>query len=375
MSHVLFLRNSRSIVSSLQGKLLWLSFSILFGLVSMILGGMLAIVPISVVRIYVAYSGIPRWDYPMLWIDFHRLVMVFPFLPTILMILISAGVGLGSAVALMLAIGSRSKYKASTIGSVPLITGFATAGACCCTSCLSTAGIAVIAAVSSVPTWEILMNDWYLGLFQLSIVFLSLLVLERELERNKETCNVTYSKKKMTLSVILKISLLIAGITWSLAMLVEWGEISPLSASLPTWYHWIFEHQLLSSFAILSAFFPSKMYSIIRSRSLGAILLRVGLVLSALTWGFWVPEQLTNIGLGGFLNELFGYINLPLSLGAVPPDSSLGIPLLFHWIFQHELLSIFALSASLIPRKVFAPLLWSSETTQKMEVVAKTKTY
>jgi hypothetical protein len=373
MSHVLFLRNSRSIVSSLQGKLLWLSFSVLFGLVSMILGGMLAIVPSSVVRIYVAYSGIPRWDYPMLWIDFHRLVIVFPFLPTILMIPISAGVGLGSAVALMLAIGSRSKYKASTIGTVPLITGLATVGACCCTSCLSTAGIVVIAAVSSVSTWEILMNDWYLGLFQLSIVFLSLFVLERELERNKEICNVTYSKEKMVFSVILKISLLIAGITWSLAMLVEWGEISPLSASLPTWYHWIFEHQLLSSFAILSAFFSSRMYSIIRNKSFGSILLRVGLVLSALTWGFWVPEQLTNIGLGGFLNELFGYINLPLPFGAVPPDSSLGIPLLFHWIFQHELLSLFALLSSFIPRKVFAPLLWSSETVQKIEVITEKK--
>jgi hypothetical protein len=339
----------------------------------MILGGMLAIVPSSVVRIYVAYSGIPRWDYPMLWIDFHRLVIVFPFVPTILMILISAGVGLGSAVALMLAIGSRS--KASAIGSVPLITGFATVGACCCTSCLSTAGIAVIAAVSSVPTWEILMNDWYLGLFQLAIVFLSLFVLERELERNKETCDVTYSKKKTAFSVILKISLLVAGITWSLAMLVEWGETSPLSASLPTWYHWIFEHQLLSIFAILSAFFPSKMYSIIRNRNFVSILLRVGLVLSAFTWGFWVPGQLTDIGLGGFLNELFGYINLPLSLAAVPPDSSFGIPLLFHWIFQHELLSFFALLSSLVPKKVFTPLLWSSEAAQKIEVVAKTKIY
>ncbi|MEM3637941.1 MAG: hypothetical protein QXX17_04260 [Conexivisphaerales archaeon] len=356
-------------LASSTGKVLWLFFSTLFALASMVLGGMLAIVPSDATKVYIVYPGIPVWDYPMLWIDFHRIVFAFPFLPTIFMILISAGVGLGSAVTAMLLMASRKNVnlQVSAVGSVPVITGLSTVGACCCTTCLSTAGVAVVASVSSVPTWQILLNDWYLGLFQLVIVFFSLIVLERELMVNQGICDVQYSRKKVALSTILRISLLIAGITWSLAMLVEWGDTSPVTASPATWYHWLFEHQLLSLFAIGAAFSPSKVYSFLKHGGLQVRMLKAGLVIAAITWGLWVPQPLVSAGLGGFLNELFGYLNLPASLGAAAPDSALGAALLFHWLFQHELLSMFALLASLSTDSIFAGLLWST----RQQIVVK----
>ncbi|MEM0286583.1 MAG: hypothetical protein QXG05_00210 [Nitrososphaerota archaeon] len=375
-SELIFLRSTRSLLTTKLGKLFWVSISLIFAVVSMAIGGMLAFVPAETTKFYIVSSGYPPWDYPMLWLDFSKLVLVFPLLPTILMVLISTGVGFGSAVAVVLALNSRSKSTApvSAVGAVPMVTGLATLGACCCTTCLSTAGVAVVAAVSGVSTWDVLLNDWYLGVFQLAIVFLSLLVLERELKTSEGVCYINASKGRLIASTLLRISLLIAGITWSLAMFVEWGEISPISASPAIWYHWLFEHQLLSLFAIISAFFPYGVYARIKANTLAIRTLRVSLLVAGVTWGFWVPPSLTAIGLGGFLNELFGFLGLPSSFGAIQPDSSLGAPLIFHWLFQHILLSSFALIAALSPRRAFMALLWSAKVPigKKQEIIHNT---
>jgi hypothetical protein len=68
---------------------------------------------------------------------------------------------------------------------------------------------------------------------------------------------------------------------------------------------------------------------------------------------------LANLGLGGFLNELFGFSGYPAAYAAITPDASLGAALLFHWAFQHLLLSVFAIALAIVPTKTLSSLLWT----------------
>jgi hypothetical protein len=170
---------------------------------------------------------------------------------------------------------------------------------------------------------------------------------------------------RFAVGAVLRISLLIAGITWSLAMFVEWVYKPPLSATAFTWYHWIFEHQALSLLAIAAGMFPKEIAGWIGrlyGRSEGWAL-RLVLLEAGITWGTWVPPLLTGLGLGGLFNEMLSFYLVPASWGAVAPDSPLGPALLFHWIFQHALLAGFAILVAVRPNVALAPLLGTVEGT------------
>lgn len=345
----------RKILSERVGKLAWLSTSLLFAIFSMLLGGMLDPYPAHAVffSIRVAWTGYPWWNYPLLWLNSPVAILAIPFIPTIFMILMSVGVGMSASVAILLLYSSRKISNIGAVGITPVISSLSTLGACCCTTCLTTAGTAVVAALSDTSLWNILLNNWYIDVFQLGIVFLGLSALERSLQR--PVCRTSDN----AIGVITRIILLIAGITWSLAMLVEWGETSPLLASATDWYHWIFEHQLLSFVAISAGLFPDETYTLIK-RAFGTPswnLFRIFLIIAAITWGIGVPPPLTSYGLGGFVNEVLGFYGVPTSLGGVAPDSQLGVALIFHWVFQHGILAAFALIVAIKPKIAFEYLL------------------
>jgi hypothetical protein len=316
-------------------------------------------------------TGSQWWDYPGLLALQPWGVLSLPFLATVTMILVSVGVGLSVTVAIRLLLpvlrrrirgaNARSAATGAGIGSTPAITGLATLGACCCSTC-ATGGVAVVAAASGISVSTLLLNNWYLNIFELAVVYIALVAQERSLRQSLALCPVpSRLNRRMAAGLLLRLVLLVAGITWSIAMFVEWGSINPATASAALWYHWIFEHQLLSVTAVAAGMFPREFTSLVRRlfRRLAGVPGRVGLLAASLTWGIWVPPQLVGDGLGGFLNEFLGYLGAPASLGAVAPGSPLGAALFFHWAFQHLLLAAFGLALALAPQRATAPLLWS----------------
>jgi hypothetical protein len=147
--------------------------------------------------------------------------------------------------------------------------------------------------------------------------------------------------------VTLRVLLLVAAVTWLFALVLEFGDTPALTAALL--YHWALEHILLAGVALSTALAPVWVRTLVAKRRRPALLVRGALLVAAVTWGIAVPPFLVSAGLGGFLNELFGYLSLPASWGAAPVDAPLGAALLFHWAFQHLLLSAWAIAIALWP--------------------------
>ena len=368
------LRRSRALLRGRRPLLLLTGVAVSYAFISMLVGLMLEFhsegIPFTA-EVISSPQAYQWWDYPALLVVWPGGILVLPFLPAVTMVLVSIGVAIGATVAVRLIAPlvlrgrePRGRSAASGVagGTTPSIVGVATLGACCCTSCAGIAGVTVVAAVSGTNLYSALLNNWYIDLFQLAVVWVALMVQERALQTSGRVCPTPAPIDRRTaLSFALRLALMIAGITWSLAMFVEWGGISPASAPAATWFHWIFEHQLLSVTAIVAAFLPLETLVAVR-RALAhrwTWVARGTLVVAGISWGIWVPPTLTQLGLGGFLNELMGFLGLPTSWGAISPGSSLGLGLYFHWAFQHELLSGFAIILALLPERALAPLVWS----------------
>ncbi len=365
------LRSIRALLASRRARLLAVLIAVLYAIVSLFVGLMIQAVPgASPLSVHVIAQAPASdwWDYPALIVNAPGWTLFLPFLPTATMVLVSVAVGLamGACVVLVASrLRSRKADMASGAGAgvAPAVAGLATLGACCCTACTATLSVGVIASVSGTDLFTLLANNWYLDVFQLAIVGLSLVALERGLRQAETECapKVPLNARFWT-GAALRFALLLAGITWSLAMLVEWGVVSPVAASPATWYHWIFEHQLLSLVAIGVALFPAEAVRVVTrvGKRMPARIGRGALFIAGLTWGLWVPPSLTSAGLGGFVNEFFGLLGLPTSWGAIPLDAGVGAPLLFHWAFQHLLLAGFAMLLAVRPELALAPLGWTS---------------
>ena len=368
------LRRTRALLRSRKAHLLVAGIAVSYLLASMVIGEMIVFPPVQgrfFVDVHV--TGNPWWDFPELFVFSSGFALDLLFLPTVTMVLVSIGVGMGATAAILTTIPSiaerwsptrRSTATASASGASAAIAGLATLGACCCTSCAGVAGVAVVAAASGTNIAVLLRESWYLDLFQLAVVGVALLAQERALRLPSEYCPVPPKVDRAFLvGTALRIALLIAGITWSLAMFVEWIDEPPLAASATTWYHWIFEHQLLSLTAIATGLFPKEVSAWIRRvyRSPEGWPLRIALLVAGVTWGLWVPPALTGVGLGGLINEVLGVLGMPATWGTVPPDAAVGAPLLFHWVFQHALLASLSIAVAIHPRVAFAPLLRTVE--------------
>jgi hypothetical protein len=372
----LALQETRRTVREGHARLIAGSTAVLFAFVSMLVGGMLVFANFSngytLLVLWGSGTGQGSWNYPGLLLVAPWGVVSLPFLATLTMLLVSAAVGLSVAAAVRLVVPllrrrwrgplARSAGTGAAVGTTPAIVGLATLGACCCTSC-STVGLSVVAAASGSSVNSLLVNNWYLDVFQLAVVGIALLAQERTLHSLRGTCVTTLtSSRQLTGGVLLRLGLLVAGITWSIAMFAEWSDTNPLTASAAVWYHWIFEHQVLSVTAVAAGMFPREFSSAVRSvfRRLPGLPWRMALFAGGITWGTWVPPLLASAGLGGFVNELLGHLNVPAAWGAIPPDSALGAPLYFHWAFQHLLLAAYGIAVAAVPERATEPLLWST---------------
>ncbi|HYM39385.1 MAG TPA: hypothetical protein VEY12_04465 [Thermoplasmata archaeon] len=376
------LRRTRALLSTRRTRALALGIGLAFLLLSMLIGQMLTFPDLpGSAMVSVQLSGNPWWDFPELFVFTPGVALDLLFLPTLTMALVSAGVGIGGTAALVTAIprlrespvdGTRNKATPTAAGAGAAITGLATMGACCCTTCAGALGVAVVAAASGTDIALLLRENWYLDVFQLVVVGVALLAQERALRIPADSCPTPPRLDRgFVAGSVLRVALLVAGITWSLAMFVEWVDVPPGSAGPGLWYHWIFEHQLLALAAIAAGMFPKESLAWLRraTRGMEGWILRGALVVAGVTWGLWVPPTLTGLGLGGLINEVLGVLGASVSTGAIAPDSFFGPALLFHWIFQHALLAGFAVALAVNPNVALRPLLRTVQGTESSETL------
>lgn len=353
----LTLSRLRATVRSRTFRRIWILSTIAYLGVSVFIGQMVLIVPpgpgaaqIPTQVSWLGYGQVQNaYLAPALLVVSPYVVIALPFWGTVVMSLLGLGIGLSVASTVSVFVQERRRQaELAASGVAPAITGWAFLGACCCTTCAAqVAATGVVgAAVGSTPS-VLLSQSWPLAVLQLGVVALSLLYLEYRLERPAPGPRPPVAARRLVSSVLVRIFLLVAAITWLFAMVAEWAEGSPVDPG--TIYHWSVEHVALGTFALLSAIVPVWVGAQLARRTLPARAARGLLLVGAFTWGVWVPPVLVAQGLGGFVNELLGYLGAPASLGAVPPDSPLGAALYFHWAFQHLLLSGWAFVAAIWP--------------------------
>ncbi len=388
MLSIVSLVETRRYIRRAHARMMVVFFAILYALGSMVLGGMLLLT-----RVRGGYTseimwgsalGTGQWNYPGILIVAPWGVVTLPFLATISMIVVSIGVGIGVSVAILISarlIQDRRRATATpgVVGSVagltPAMIALVTLGACCSTTAAATAGVGLVAQASGSNLNSLLVNNWYLDLFQMTVIFVALLAQEMLLEvygglfglepRGDSNAMApplaSPGAARRIAGGALRATLLLGGVTWSLAMFAEWTTVSPATASAGLWFQWIFQHQLLGGFAIVAALFPSTVISVVtrRATTTAGYAFRTALLLSGLSLAAWVPPAVAASGAPGFVNELLGAGGFSAAWGAVAPVYSPGVALFLRWGSQYVLLGGFAVAVALAPRVALSPLAWT----------------
>jgi hypothetical protein len=367
--------------SSARGGVVF--FALLYGLGAAFSSGMVLISSIpGGYTLTVLWSGGPGtsfWNYPGLLLVAPWGVVSAPFFPTLAMVFVSVGVGLGMTVAFLLAVQlvrDRRRFAGTptatgTIaGLTPAMITLVTLGACCSTTAAASAGVGVVALVTGTTTNNLLLNNWFLGVFQIVVVWVALIAQELLLvvytglftKRGANTPSVrpVPVDRRSILGGALRAALLVGGVLWSLSMLAEWTTVSPGSASAGLWFQWIVQHQLLALLAIAAALFPTGTWSALRVVRQRAWPLLVGALLVAGLTVLWSPPPLSSWGLDGLVNQVLFTLHAPASWGTVSPGGLGGLALGLRWLFEYALLGGFAVAAALAPDRTFAPLRWWS---------------
>jgi hypothetical protein len=367
--------------SSARGGVVF--FALLYGLGAAFTSGMVLISSIpGGYTLTVLWSGGPGtnfWNYPGLLLVAPWGVVSAPFFPTLAMVFVSVGVGLGMTVAFLLAVQlvrDRRRFAGTptatgTIaGLTPAMITLVTLGACCSTTAAASAGVGVVALVTGTTTNNLLLNNWFLGVFQIVVVWVALLAQELLLvvytglftKPGADTPSVrpVPVDRRSILGGALRAALLVGGVLWSLSMLAEWTTASPGNASVGLWFQWIVQHQLVAFLAIAAALFPTGTWTalgVVRQKA-GPLL--VGALLVAGLSVLWSPPPLPTWGLDGLINQVLFTLHAPASWGTVSPGGLSGLALGLRWLFEYALLGGFAVAVALAPDRTFGPLRWSS---------------
>ncbi|MGA7923322.1 MAG: hypothetical protein WCA77_05035 [Thermoplasmata archaeon] len=380
------LQRTRALAGRPIYRILAASIAIVYALVAMVVGGMLEILsPPSQLPPFalVLTSGTPSWDYPAVLIAAPSFVLALPFLPTIFMVLSSVGVGLGMSVAILLGVrllgrqggmAGRPAAVGTASGLTPVMIALVTLGACCSTTAAATAGIGVAAQASGTSIDNLLVNSWYVGLFQLVILYVALLAQEQLIQiygflfaRQAKSAPVDPAllplpppmDRHFVTGAAFRVALIAGGVTWSLAALAAWTWSAAGSWSALMWASWVLQHGLVGITAVVAALAPR---GVLRwlvapqnrwpTRVLRGVLLASGASLVA-----WVPPPLATYGFFGVLNEILGSLGFPAAWGAVAPPFGGGVALLLRWGIQFLVLGAFAIALALRPQRAMGPIL------------------
>jgi hypothetical protein len=381
---LLSLSHSRALVRRPRFLLLATVIAVVYALIAMVVGGMITIFspPAHLTSYWVLFlSGTPWWDYPGLLAVNPYFALSLPFLPTLFMVVTSAGVGLGMSVAVILSLSllrhrrataGRPAVVGTAVGLTPAMIALITLGACCSTTAAASAGIGITAQATGTSAGALLLNNWYLGVFQLVILYVALLAQEQLLRVYGSLVPVSTGfgrpsvtqpplDRRFAAGATLRVLLLAAGVTWSLAMVAEWLTINPGTASLGAWTGWVLQHQLVGFAAILAALVPVLTYrGFVRLlSSWPGLVLRGLLVVAGLSLAVGVPPPVAATGWHGFANELLGTAGVSAAWGGVAPGLPLGLALAVRWAAQYLLLGAFAVALGMQPLVALRPILWT----------------
>jgi len=381
---LLTLRSIRRYVRRSHAIMMTVFFVVAYALGSMTLGGMLLLTHVgggyTTEVLWHSGTGYQSWNYPGLLIVAPWGVVSLPFFATLAMVLVSVGVGIGMAVAVLLGIAllrrrAMSAGQPAAVGTLagltPAMIAMLTLGACCSTTAAATAGVGLVAQVSGSTTDNLLVNNWYLGVFQVVVVWTALIAQELLLRvygglfgLPAESSGPYASSApppftaRFLVGSLLRVGLLVGGVTWSLAMLADWTVVAPGSASAATWFRWIVQDQLLAGLAIATALFPQGLSALL-TRGSRTRLGRWGrglLLMAGASLAIGVPPPISGWGVEGLGNELMGLLGLSSAWGAVPPVFSPGLDLGFRWGLQYLLLGGLAVAVALAPARALAPI-------------------
>ena len=349
-----------------------------YALIALVVGQMLVFGLTGVQSTTVIYlpQGSPWWNFPLLVVEAPNAVLSLPFFATGTMVLVAAGIGLGMSVAVLLAVDlvrerrrdlGRPASVGAAAGLTPAMIALVTLGACCSTTAAATAGIGVVAQASGSNVDQLLANSWFLGVFQVAVLWVSLIAQERLVLAYAslgagpaafEDVGRTRDARAPAYAAVLRAGLLVGGVTWSLAMVADWTGLSPWNASPANWCAWILLHQVPALLAVGVALYPREIGALFNAGTASARTLALRLLAASGGIGLlaWYPSVLVGSGLHGWANELLGALGYPASTGAVAPPTSDAVALGFRWGLQFLLLGAFALSASLAPDRVFPRL-------------------
>ncbi|MGI0140580.1 MAG: hypothetical protein ACREBT_05490, partial [Thermoplasmata archaeon] len=325
----------------------------LFGLVSMLVGGMLvfAHTGVSGIEVLILTSGTPWWTYPGILIEFPNGVIALPFLATIAMVLVSAGVGLGMTVAIFLwsrlialrrTPSAQSIALSSAAGLTPAFLAIATIGACCSITASTATGLGVVSTAGGTNPFALLANNWYLWVFQLVVLSVALIAHEALLQSYGPMLGIPRGDRisgddalsskdgatvqlppvplgRSAVAVLGRLALLVGGLTWGLAGVALFVNYGYPTASGSFWFAFLIEYELVAVVATYLALFPegarSALLALFSQRRGWS--LRLPLLIAGISMIGWLPPTLLGTGAGGFMNELLGFAGLPFSVGAI----------------------------------------------------------
>lgn len=308
------------------------------------------------------------WNYPGLLVVAPWGALNFPFLATVAMIAVGVGVGLGMTVALILTVRLvrpsteervRSKAVGAVTGLTPAMISLVTLGACCTTTAVATAGIGLVADVSATSVSNLLLNNWYLSVFQVVIVWVSLLAQELLLSVygglfGRPGAPVSSSTSHPPIAAwlgasALRTALFLAGLLWTLEVAAEWTVHPAGSAGVGLWASWVLQHGVVGLWAVAFGLFPAGSLSLLRGRGGLPAGVRALLLGSGLSLLLWFPPTIVAAGFHGLPNELLGAA--PASWGAVSVSGSAAV-LAFRWGVEYLLLGAAAIAFAIRPRSL-----------------------
>ncbi|MCI4349628.1 MAG: hypothetical protein L3J93_05380 [Thermoplasmata archaeon] len=369
------LARSRALLRSRGGRALSIFIGAAYALASMLTGQMLLLVsnpaPHYSVIIW-SGNGAQPWNYPALLVSAGWGVLALPFFPTVAMLVVSIGVGLGMAVSVLLVVQlvrerRRGQGRAATFASLsglsPALLALLTLGACCSTTAAATAGLGVLAQASGTTVAQLLAGNWFLGVFQIFVLWIALLAQEQLISvysvlggrsPDRSTTELRRARAPVVPPAggLLRAVLLLGGVVGALSVPAAWLLTPPETAGAATWFDWTVGRGLLAALAIVAALFPEgtahALAGIPRHRAVRTTLRGVLFVVGIAVAGY-VPPPIAGLGFFGLGNQLLGVLGLPGSWGAVRPYLPNGPSLWFSWAFQFLVLGVFAIALALWP--------------------------
>jgi hypothetical protein len=377
------LERTRALLHSRGARAMAVFIGVAYAFAAMLVGEMLVLAantgPHYTLVLWSSGNGTAPWNYPALLVSAGWGSLALPFFPTVAMGVMAAGVGVGMSVSVLLAVRlirqprrtpGAPTLAGSAAGLTPAMIALVTLGACCSTTAAATAGLGVIAQASGTTIDELLANNWYIGVFQILVLWIALIAQEQLISAygvlfglgagaGQDAKLAAPLTARTVAGGLTRVLLVGIGVITALAMLVDWTQTSPLGAPAGSWFRWIVQDEAPALLAVVAGLFPRAL-----AEMLGGWGSRAGRMVFRGTVGWagvallaWFPSGVMALGVHGFSNQLLGLLGAPAGWGALPMSTSTGGDALVQGVLSYGVLGIFCVALALRPSIVLLGLL------------------